>query len=51
MGEIEYIVSDDYDVAQIAIYFIGSFAEKYRGFTAKTTKEKKLQSSLSAIVK
>ena len=51
MGEIDYIVSDGYDVAQTAICFLYLQAEKHLKFTVKTNKGKKSQSNLPAIVK
>ena len=63
MGEIDYIVSDGYDVAQTAIcldtmwrrpqyaFCINSQAERYRRFTAKTARAKKSLSNLHAIVR
>ena len=42
MSEIDYIVSDGYDVAQTAIcFYINSQVVPFTRFTAKTNKEKK----------
>ena len=51
MGEIDYIVSDGYDIAQTAICFLCQFmGKRYLISTAKTAKGLKFQSNLLAIV-
>ena len=49
MNEIDYIVSDGYDVAQTAICFLQE--EKHLKFTAKTAKGKRSPLNLPATVK
>ena len=52
MSDIEYIVSDGYDVAQTAIYFLYQYIViPSMKSTVKTVKERKSLSNLLAIVK
>ena len=55
MGEIDYTVSDGYDVAQTATcflsFFINSQVEKCQRFTAKIARAKKSPLNLRATVK